>query len=166
MFAVLLCFTIDCFYGYFYPVKYKEQITQYASFFAIKPALVASVINVESSYKEKRVSSKGAIGLMQIMPTTAQWICEKQNLNFKEIDLYDIDTNIKFGSYYLSYLYDYFQDFDLCICAYNAGIGNVKKWMQNVEFFEKGELKKIPFTETKNYLRKVSKNLRYYEKKY
>ena len=166
VFVVLICFFISCFYGYFYPIKYKDEIIKYSSKNDVNPALVAAVINVESSYKENRVSSKGAVGLMQIMPTTAEWIADKLDYNYNEIDLFDPKINIEFGSFYLGYLNRYFQNEDLSICAYNAGMGNVKKWMEDQNYYQKGELIEIPFKETKTYLSKVILNLRYYKNKY
>lgn len=141
-------------------MKYKEEIINYSSKNNISPALVASVINVESSFKPNRVSKKGAVGLMQIMPTTAKWIAEKLSYNFDEIDLLNPKTNIEFGVYYLGYLKKYFNDDKLSICAYNAGMGNVKKWTENQE------LESIPFKETENYLQRVLNNLSYYKNKY
>ena len=165
-FSVMLCFFIGCFYGYLYPMKYKDQIMVYASKNNLNPALVAAVINVESSYRENRVSSKGAIGLMQIMPETAKWIAKKLDYNFDNIDLFNPKTNIEFGSFYLGYLKKYFGDEKLSICAYNAGMGNVKKWVNDKNFSEKGGLKNIPFKETDDYLNKILLNLKYYKNKY
>ena len=139
---------------------------QYAAFFDVKPEVVASIINVESGYKSKRVSKKGAVGLMQIMPATGEWIAKKLGENFDEKTLYDGEKNIEFGSFYFSYLYDYFQDLNLSICAYNAGMGNVKKWMEDESIFLDGKLVKIPFKETENYLSRVLNNINYYKNKY
>lgn len=166
IFCVLLLFFINCFYGYFYPIKYKSQITQYAAFFDVKPEVVASIINVESGYKSKRVSKKGAVGLMQIMPATGKWIAEKLGEDFDEGMLFNEEKNIEFGSFYFAYLYEYFQDLNLSICAYNAGMGNVKKWMEDENIYLNGKLLKIPFKETEIYLFKVLKNINYYKNKY
>lgn len=164
--CVLLLFSINCFYGYFYPIKYSEEINYYSNLNQLNPSLVASVINVESGYKKDRESSKGALGLMQIMPSTGSWIADKLGEEFEESLLMNPEKNIKYGCYYISYLINYFDDTQLAICAYNAGMGNVTKWISNPEYFENGQLKKIPFKETEQYYQKILKNLRYYEKKY
>ena len=139
---------------------------QYASFFDVEPQIIASLINVESGYKPQRVSSKGAVGLMQIMPQTGEWIAEKLNEDFNDETLFNEEKNIKFGTYYFSYLQDYFQDLDLAICAYNAGMGNVQNWMNDESLYSNGKLTKIPFNETENYLNKVLKNISYYKNKF
>ncbi len=166
LFVILLTFIINCFEGYLYPIKYSEEIKKYSEQNLISASLVASVINVESAYKKDCVSSKGAKGLMQIMPETAKWIAEKREMEFVEDKLFDIEYNIDFGCYYLSYLMRYFEDEDLAICAYNAGMGNVSKWLKDESLSENGKLVKIPFEETNTYLNKVKKNIRHYKNKY
>lgn len=165
-FVVIFSFLLSCVYGFFYPIKYRKEIISASEEFGISPAIIASVINVESSYKKDRVSAKGAIGLMQIMPATSKWIADKLNQPVCDDDLFDVNTNIRFGSFYLSYLIDYFDDFGVAVCAYNAGMGNVNNWLKNQDYTKNGKLIKIPFKETENYYNKVLKNLRYYKKKY
>ena len=165
--SVLLTYTLGCVYAYFYPMKYSENIENCSSKYNIESALVASVINVESGFNENATSAKGAIGLMQLMPATAEWIAEKMNLEFQEIKLYEPEYNMEIGTYYLSYLINYFDDVELGLCAYNAGQGNVKNWLENSEYSEDGKtLNKVPFSERKNYINKVYKNYHYYKNKY
>lgn len=166
--SIVLSYSLGCFYAFFYPVKYYDEIKAYSSKYNIDPTLVASMINVESSYNENAISSKGARGLMQLMPTTAKWVSEKIGENYEDDYLFQNDYNIKIGCYYLSYLFEQFDgDKDLVVCAYNAGQGNVKNWLKNEEYSSDGKtLKKIPFSETKNYLIKVNKNYHYYKYRY
>lgn len=166
MFVIMLTFFVNCFEGYLYPIKYSEEIKKYSEENSISAALVASVINVESAYKKNCVSSKGARGLMQIMPKTASWIAGKRGQVFEEERLFEEEYNIDLGCYYLAYLLGVFQDEDLAICAYNAGMGNVSKWLRDEELSSEGKLVKIPFKETDNYLRKVKKNINHYKNKY
>ena len=164
--AFLICFAFACADGYFYPLKHKEIIVACAEKFEIEPCLVASVINVESGYNEDALSGKGAIGLMQILPSTAEWVCKRLNRNFEEDKLFDANENILIGSFYLSYLAHYFDSMPLALCAYNAGMGNVKKWLTNKQYSSDGtSLKEIPFKETKDYLEKVQKNISIYKNK-
>lgn len=163
---IFFSFLLSCFYGFFYPIKYKEEIIYASNNFHVSPAIIASVINVESGYNKDRISAKGAIGLMQILPSTGEEIAKKLGREFNEEMLYNPGVNVEFGTFYLSYLLDYFNNFDLAICAYNAGMGNVKDWMKNEEYVKDGDLIKIPFKETADYHNKILKNLRYYKKKY
>ena len=145
-------------------MKYREEIISIAQECDVDSALIASVVNTESHFDEKALSNKGAIGLMQILPSTAQWIAMKNNIEFKEERLFEYDYNLKIGSYYLSYLIAYFGDVKLGVCAYNAGQGNVSSWLKNKEFSSDGKtLKNIPFRETKEYLNRVLKSYNYYK---
>lgn len=166
MFIILIIFFIGCFEGFFYPIKYEEIIKKNSEKNNISAPLIASIINVESGYRASCVSGKGAIGLMQIMPETAEWVCGKIGEEYDEKKLYEAEYNIQLGSYYLGYLYRYFGDENLTICAYNAGMGNVSKWMKDETFFRDGKLIKIPFEETRNYLKKVTRNMKHYKNKY
>ena len=151
----------------FYPLKYFSEIRMYAEEFDLKPEFVASVINAESGFDERAVSSKGAIGLMQLMPSTAQEIAEKLEFdNYSDDMLYDPDVNIRFGCYYLRYLSDRFQDDTLVLASYNAGMGVVYKWLNNEKYSSDGELIKIPYKQTDEYVKKVNKALPHYEKEF
>lgn len=165
--GVLIAFFVISFLAYQYPLKYTQQIKTYCNNFHVEEELVASIINVESRYVPTQISSKGAVGLMQIMPSTGKWIADKLGEEFTEESLKEVDTNIKYGCYYLAYLAQQFGNENTVICAYNAGPGNVKAWLKNPEYSVDGvSLHKIPFSETDNYLKKVLKNISYYQKKY
>lgn len=148
-------------------MKYSDEIIEYSNEFEVTPALVASVINVESGYNDDATSQKGAKGLMQIMPSTGRWLAEKINEKYDEELLLNASFNIKLGTYYLSYLIEQFDDERVALCAYNAGQGNVKEWLKNEEYSSDGKtLKEIPYEETKNYINKIEKNYRYYKNRY
>lgn len=148
-------------------MKYKEEISQCSMIYNVDGALIASVANVESNFREDVVSSKGAIGIMQLIPSTAEWVANKIGESYSEDKLYDGDYSLKLGSYYLSYLISCFGDKKTAICAYNAGQGNVKSWLANSKYSSNGKtLDKIPFKETEKYLNKVIKNYSYYKLKY
>jgi len=165
--AILLSFCIGAFNAYFYPMTYKEEIQFFSREYGVKSALVASVANVESSFDEEAISNKGAVGVMQLIPSTAQWIANKIGVEFSNEKLLQGEFNLQLGAYYLAYLIDYFKNEKLGICAYNAGQGNVSSWLKNKEYSSDGKtLNKIPFKETKNYLNKVYKNYNYYKNRY
>ena len=164
--AVILSYSIGCFYAYAYPMSFKKEITKYANDFSIDGALIASVANVESNFNENAMSDKGAVGVMQLMPSTAEWIAGKLGVEYDEKLLYEGEYNIKLGSYYLSYLINYFQNEKLGLCAYNAGLGIVKEWLKDERYASNGQIEKIPYKETSNYYNKILKNYKYYKNKY
>lgn len=140
-----------------YKIEYREFIAQQCSEMGIDPTIVYSVIKAESSWKADAVSAKGAIGLMQLLPSTAQWLAEESGEEITREDLFNPEINITLGITYLQYLQEkYDGDIDRMIAAYNAGEGNVDKWIK--------EGVKIQFKETENYLRKVRQNIKVYEK--
>ena len=95
---------------------------------------------------------------MQIMPATGAWIAEKLSVpSYTEAMLYEPEQNIRFGCWYLSYLMQkYDGETDLALAAYNAGPGNVKKWLEDPAYSEAGHLKVIPFAETEKYVKRVN----------
>ncbi len=165
--SIVLSYCIGAFYAYFYPMKFKDEIVYYGGQYGVNPAIVASVANVESGFDENALSNKGAVGVMQLMPTTAEWVATKIGEEYSLNLLYNGQYNIKIATYYISYLLNQFGDEKTALCAYNAGQGNVKNWLKNKEYSTDGiTLVKIPFEETKNYINKVEKNYRYYKNRY
>ena len=148
-------------------MKYKEEIVSVSNKSGVEAAMIAAISNVESGYNKDAVSNKGAIGIMQLMPKTAQWVASKNKIEYNEEKLKEPFYNLKLGSLYLSYLIDEYQDLQVSICAYNAGQGNVSNWLKNTQYSKDGKtLYKIPFKETRDYLKKVNKNYNYYKNKY
>ena len=170
---VIVCFVLTiCVYSYlayssiFYPLSYEESIFNYSMQYDIKSEFIASVINAESGFNKNAVSKKGAIGLMQIMPQTAEWISSKMNINYDENMLFSEDYNINLGTYYISYLFSKFEDETVVLCAYNAGEGTVKNWLNNMSYSLDGKtLKIIPYKETNVYVQKVLKSVKIYKNK-
>lgn len=165
---------------YFYPLKYKEYVFKYSSLYEnLDPFLVFSVIKAESGFNPNATSHKNARGLMQITDDTSIWIAEKMKIeNFKTENLYDPETNIKMGCWYLNNLMEEFMYEDgvyvseeerkkLVLAAYNAGRGNVALWLKDKKFSSSGRtLEVIPFKETEMYVKKVQNYYRAYQKLY
>lgn len=151
-----------------YPLAFKQEIIAESEEKNISPALVASIINAESSFDEKCVSQAGAIGLMQLMPKTAKWMASKIGIkNYTDNMLFDGKINIKIGVAYLSYLIKKFNNIDTALAAYNAGEGQVKVWLLSTNYSnDKISLHSTPFSETNNYIAKVKYSLPKYEKKF
>lgn len=148
-----------------FPLKYEEEILKYSAEYDLEPAFVASVINTESSFRKDIVSSQGAIGLMQIMPQTAKYISNLMGENeFRTEMLFDPATNINYGCYYLKYLISKFDDEKVSLSAYNAGEGNVRKWLSDDKFSDDGvTLKSMPYFETISYVEKIENGVNYYK---
>lgn len=142
----------------YYPYRYREIIETHAARNNVDPLLVAAVIRVESKFNPEAVSRKGAIGLMQIMPSTAEWIAGQLGVSdFSEEMLFDADLNIRFGSWYLSNLSDEFDGrLEVVIASYNGGRGHVKLWLEQGTWSgDYEDSSQIPFSETRNFLFRV-----------
>ena len=152
-----------------FPIKYEETVTKYAENYELDPLMVYSIIKIESSFNENAESNKGARGLMQITPSTGEWIAEKLKIeNFDSNDLFLPETNIMLGTWYFNYLIEKFDnDINLAIAAYNAGPGNVQNWLNDEDISYNGEeLNKIPYKETKNYVKKFNNAYEQYKELY
>lgn len=145
----------------FFPTTYKSEIRKYSSKYNLSMSMVASIIKVESNYNVNAVSKVGAIGLMQLMPTTAVDVANRMGIEFKEDDLFIPSKNIEMGCYYLRYLLDIFgENIDNALSAYNWGLSNVRNWLLMGNSDGYGTIRDIPVQETKNYLKKY-KNYRW-----
>jgi len=146
-----------------YPLKYSEYVEKYSDEYGVDKALIYAVIKTESNFRPEAVSSVGAMGLMQMMPATFKDMQKRLSEEHETDKLLDPEISIKYGTYYLKYLYNYFDDWDLVIPAYNAGMGNVSKWLKNDEYSKNGKLVKIPFSETERYVKKIDTALKEYK---
>ncbi|NLS44736.1 MAG: lytic transglycosylase domain-containing protein [Firmicutes bacterium] len=141
-----------------YPIHYKDVITQYSLENDMDPFLIASVIYVESRFRPKALSVRGAKGLMQVMPETGRWIADELGIGgFEPEMLYEPMMNLRVGTWYLSLLrQEYNGDLIIALASYNAGRGNVKKWIDEKQWTgEKEDIDNIPFPETREYVKKV-----------
>lgn len=142
-----------------YKLDYPEEIERYAAKYNLDKYLVAAMIHCESGNDPEAESPKGAIGLMQIMPDTAEWAADKLGIeNFTLDMLKEPHVNIEIGCWYLSFLNERFSsDLHTVIAAYNAGHGRVAKWLNDPNVSLNGELVNIPYQETEDYLKKVQR---------
>ncbi|MBA3841912.1 MAG: lytic transglycosylase domain-containing protein [Actinobacteria bacterium] len=131
-----------------YPLHYAQFVRVHAREHNLDPALMAAVIYQESKFDRRAESSSGAIGLMQLTPSTAHGIAIRTGGSaFHTQDLYDADINIRYGAWYLHNLFDKYGSERLVLAAYNAGQGNVDRWRANGQ--------PIQFAETRAYVEKV-----------
>lgn len=146
-----------------YPVEYEDLIRTYAAENGLEPAYPAAVIMAESSYRPAVVSSANAQGLMQLLPDTASWIAGKFGEEYVEGMLFDPETNIRYGCWYLGFLMQrYHGDMTCASSAYHQGQGTVDKWLQDPGISPDGAtLAKIPSQATDTYVKRI---LKYYER--
>lgn len=152
---------------FIYPLKYDEYIEEYSAEYGLDKYFVMAVIKAESNYNPEAHSGV-ARGLMQITASTAEWIAEKISIEFSEDDIEEPRVNIRMGCYYLKYLSElYNNDKVLVTAAYNAGMGNVSKWLSDERYSKDFvTLSYIPFEETRRYTEKVEKYYKIYKKLY
>lgn len=152
-----------------YPVKYEELVTRYAQEYGFEPSFLYAVIRTESSFNPDAVSSADAIGLMQITEVTFDWAQmrspEDEALPVNE--LFDPETNIRYGAMVLSLLREIYPDTTTFLAAYNAGIGNVRRWLEDPAYSDDGEtLKAIPYSETAQYVERIPAAQKMYRELY
>ena len=152
--------------SFLFPFKYEDLIKQNATKYNLESYLIASVINVESSYNPKATSSASAVGLMQILPSTASYVSSLYNINFQnQDDLFNPEINIEIGTAYLHYLLNKFEDLETALASYNAGETVVRSWLKNEDYSTNQKtLNYIPYKETRNYIKKINKNLKVYKR--
>lgn len=130
-------------------ILYIEEAERCSERYGVDVYVTLAVISAESKFDARAVSSAGAVGLMQLMPATAEWIADKLNIEYGYEKLFDVEYNIRLGTYYLSYLLKSFE-YEYALAAYNAGEGVVREWI------EKGiNVEDIPYPETRDYVKRV-----------
>jgi soluble lytic murein transglycosylase len=153
-----------------YPQGYWQTIVSAARRNGIDPYFVAAIIREESQFRSEALSPAGARGVMQVMPTTGEWIAKMTGIrDFDRAKLYDADMNITIGTWYLSYLMKRFKnDLYLVSAAYNAGPEVVSAWAgvsrktADPDMF----VETIPYRETRGYVKKVLRNYAEYRRIY
>ena len=131
-----------------YPLHYRPIVTGHARNYHLDPALLAAVIDVESKFNADARSSSGAIGLMQLLPTTAHGIAvHTGGSRFRTSDLYNPELNVRYGAWYLRHLLDRYGDERTALAAYNAGQNNVDHWLADGSG--------VRFAETRAYVANV-----------
>ncbi len=149
-----------------HPRGFSEFVEAYAAEYRIPEAVCYAVIKCESGFDSTARSYAGAIGLMQIMPDTFTYLCSRTGDNYETGMLYDPETNIRYGIYYLSMLYDRFGVWETVFAAYNAGPSRVQGWIDEGKVDESGHLTEIPLSETATYVERVKNAIKKYENLY
>jgi soluble lytic murein transglycosylase len=141
-----------------YPFPFLKEIKTWSQERQLNPLLVTALIRQESHFEPKVRSVAGAIGLMQVMPGTSKWVAEK--INMQQYNTENPDDNIQLGTWFLDYTHrQYNNNSMLAVASYNAGPGNVSKWLSTLGKSDPDEfVEAIPFGETQGYVRQVFGN--------
>ncbi len=154
-----------------YPKKYNETVVTYSEKYNVDSNLIFAVIKTESDFDQQVKSNKGAIGLMQLMKQTAIEIAPTIDLEISENKieekLLEPEININIGTKYLQKLLEKYNNTEIALTAYNAGTGNVDKWIeQEVIKSDGSDIEKVPFKETSKYVRCILRDYRIYQEIY
>lgn len=145
--ALFFCLRALC-----YPRPYAQETGK------TEPYLAYSVMKAESGFDEEALSPAGAVGIMQLLPSTAEFVCRMNGIPFEHERLTEGAYNVKLGCLYLNYLLARFKTVETALAAYNAGEGTVAGWLGSEEFSQDGTtLSEIPYPETARYVKKVLK---------
>lgn len=161
-------FAYDAFLKQTHPIKYENYVERYAKEYHLDKYLVYAVIKTESGFRPDAVSNVGARGLMQIMEETFDWIKYKLSDDTTDYyDMYDPETNIRYGCFLLGYLCDEFGNTDAAMAAYHAGRGRVNEWLLDERYSTDGvHLDTIPISDTAHYVSKINKAMDTYIRLY
>ena len=156
---------LTTYYPLYMPTGYAAHVIRYAKQYDLPPALVFALILNESGYRPQVVSPAYAVGLMQILPQTGAMIAGELQETFDEESLYDPETNIRFGCWYIRHLLNELgSDVSHAIAAYNAGPKAVRKWLRHKpELAQEIFVEEIAYQETKKYVRRVLTSYHKYE---
>ena len=154
-----------------YSKKYENLVVIYSEKYQVDSDLIFALIKAESNFNSSAVSGKGAKGLMQLMEETAKDVSKKTDLKIEPDEigekLLQADVNIELGTKYISILLEKYNNTAIALTAYNAGIGTVDNWIEKGVIKKDGEdIQNIPYKETNNYVRKILRDYKIYQKLY
>lgn len=149
-----------------YPLDYDAPITAAAAAHGVDATLIRAVIRTESGFDPQAVSSAGACGLMQLMPETLAW-AKQRDPAFEKGDIFDVRTNVYYGTLVLQYQYQTFGHWETALAAYNAGGTTVQGWLADARYSRDGRtLHTIPYPETADFIERVLHAQQMYQKLY
>lgn len=154
-----------------YPKTYKEVVSIYKDEYNVDENLIFAMIKAESKFNNTAVSNKNAIGVMQLMKETAKEVAINNDMEIDydnlEEELLKVDININIGMKYISTLLNKYQNTELALAAYNAGIGTVDNWIEKgIVKSDGSDIENIPYKETNNYVRKILRDYKMYKELY
>lgn len=141
-----------------HPVEYEKIVDENAQIYGVPKSLILAVIKTESNFQPDAQSDAGAQGLMQITPDTFAWLQTKLHVQCEAQAVFEPETAILFGTFFLQYLLEEFGDTQTALAAYHAGRGKVHEWLEDAANSQDGKiLTHIPSAETAHYVQKVCK---------
>ncbi len=139
-----------------YPTDYSEVVEKISLEEGVSEHIIYAVIYTESSFQKDAVSSVGAVGLMQLLPSTAEWLVEREGGKYDESLLTDPEFNVRCGVKFLKILYDRYENWDAAHAAYHAGFTRVDGWLEEgVAYYRDGQLVGIPIEATEVYVNRL-----------
>ena len=154
---------------FYHPLRYETLIAAESRSAGLDPYLIAAVINVESGFREGVTSKAGAVGLMQVIPSTAWAVANEAGLSERVTarTLERPGTNVRVGTRYLAYLVRrYDGDTQLALAAYNAGMTNVDQWVANAKRTGTPFADAIAFPATRHYVDEIESQTKEYRELY
>ncbi|MFH1073633.1 MAG: lytic transglycosylase domain-containing protein [Candidatus Firestonebacteria bacterium] len=155
--TIILLLVSDWFWTALSPITHNVLLDKYSKEYKLDPLLVAAIIKSESTFNPIAVSEKGAVGLMQLMPSTAEEMAHELNVDYVDVeDLYDPEINIHLGYYYMvKLLKRYNGNLVFALAAYNAGTKNADEWIKNYRGNPDRAAAAIIFPETRKFIKEV-----------
>lgn len=139
-----------------YPLEYRDIVERVSLEEGVAEHILYAVIFTESSFVADAKSEMGAVGLMQLLPDTAEWLCEREGVEYSEEMLVDPEFSVRYGAKFLKILYDRYENWDAAHAAYHAGFGRVDNWLEEgTAHYEDGQLVGIPIDATDYYVNKL-----------
>ena len=154
-----------------YPRTYEEAVLVYSEEYNVDKNLILALIKAESNFDEDAISNRNAIGLMQLMEETAKDVANRNGIelddeNIRE-ELCDVYKNIEIGTAYIASLLKKYENKEVALAAYNAGIGTVDNWIEKGIINKDGtDIENVPYKETNYYVRKILRDYEIYQELY
>jgi len=151
-----------------YPLQYTAMVEKYAAENGLDPYFVYAVIRTESGFNPNAChENTNASGLMQLLPSTFAWLQSKTGETLAPGQIFDPETNIRYGTFYLGLHFQKYGSTELAAAAYHAGPGKVDEWLADGEYSNDGvSLQDIPFKDTRHYVGKINQAYEKYKKLY
>lgn len=169
--VVFLIFARNPILKIIYPRTYEEAVLIYSEEYGVDDNLILALIKAESNFNANAISNRNAIGLMQLMEETAKDVANQNGIELDdeniEQNLCDVYKNVQIGTCYLATLLKRYENKEIALAAYNAGIGTVDNWIdKGIIKADGSDIENIPYKETNYYVRKILRDYEFYNNLY
>ena len=145
-----------------YKKDYSEYVNKYSEEYGVEDNLIYALIKAESNFNPNAISHQNAKGLMQLMYSTAKELANKNQIELTEENILEPEININLGTKYISSLLNKYECIEVALAAYNAGSGNVDRWINGTIKADGSDIENIPYKETNMYVRKIMRDYKIY----